>query len=466
VAFTYDAGARLHTVSLSRGTLTYAYDPATGTLASVTAPDGGGLAFTYDGAVPLSETWAGNVAGSVSVTLDANLRIASRSVNGADTAAFTYDDDGLLVQAGDIALSRDSGNGFLTGTALGGLTTSRAYNPFGEVASEQADYGATGLYGATYTRDKLGRITQKVETVEGTTATYDYFYDTAGRLIGVNRDGSPIESYAYDPNGNRTTNGEVYDAQDRLTETATATYTYTENGELATRTITATGDTTAYTYDELGNLMQVVLPDATQIDYVVDAANRRIGKEVNGALVQGFLYGDALNPVAELDGTGAVVARFVYGSRPNVPDYVVKGGGTYRIITDHLGSPRLVVDTATGAIAQRMDYDAFGNVFSDSNPGFQPFGFAGGLYDRDTKLTRFGARDYDPEVGRWTAKDPIRFLGGDANLYGYVVGDPVGGIDPVGLWVLDLGSSGLIPGSEFLGYNIGIQVTQGGVYFY
>jgi len=153
---------------------------------------------------------------------------------------------------------------------------------------------------------------------------------------------------------------------------------------------------------------------------------------VNGALVQGFLYGDALNPVAELDGTGAVVARFVYGSRSNVPDYMVKGGVTYRIVGDHLGSPRLVVDTATGAIAQRMDYDAWGNVLSDSNPGFQPFGFAGGIYDRDTKLVRFGARDYDPEVGRWTAKDPIRFDGGDANLYGYVVGDPLNLVDSFG----------------------------------
>jgi len=274
--------------------------------------------------------------------------------------------------------------------------------------------------------------------VEGGTTTYDYFYDTAGRLAQVNRDGSPVEQYAYDPNGNRTTNGELYDAQDRLTETATATYTYTENGELATKTVTAGGDTTAYTYDELGNLMQVVLPDATQIDYVVDGANRRIGKEMNGALVQGFLYGDALNPVAELDGTGAVIARFVYGSRPNVPDYMVKGGATYRIVADHLGSPRLVVDTATGAIAQRIDYDAWGNVLSDSNPGFQPFGFAGGLYDRDTRLVRFGARDYDPEVGRWTAKDPIRFGGGDANLYGYVVGNPLNLLDPVGLTQQDI----------------------------
>jgi len=142
--------------------------------------------------------------------------------------------------------------------------------------------------------------------------------------------------------------------------------------------------------------------------------------------------------VAELDGTGAVVTRFVYGSRSNVPDYLVKGGATYRIVTDHLGSPRLVVDTATGAIAQRMDYDAWGNVLADSNPGFQPFGFAGGLYDRDTKLVRFGARDYDPEVGRWTAKDPIRFGGGDANLYGYVVGDPVDLADATGLTQQDI----------------------------
>jgi RHS repeat-associated protein len=45
----------------------------------------------------------------------------------------------------------------------------------------------------------------------------------------------------------------------------------------------------------------------------------------------------------------------------------------------------------------------------DSNPGFQPFGFADGLYDRDTDLVRFGARDYDLETSRWTAKDPIGF---------------------------------------------------------
>jgi len=91
------------------------------------------------------------------------------------------------------------------------------------------------------------------------------------------------------------------------------------------------------------------------------------------------------------------------------------------------------VKTADNSIAQRMDYDDWGKVINDTNPGFQPFGFAGGIYDRDTGLVRFGARDYDPETGRWTAKDPIKFKGGDSNLYGYVLGDPVNGVDPEGM---------------------------------
>ena len=60
------------------------------------------------------------------------------------------------------------------------------------------------------------------------------------------------------------------------------------------------------------------LPDGRSIEYVLDGQNRRIGKKVNGVLVQAWLYQDRLNPVAELDGAGNVVARFVYGSKPNV----------------------------------------------------------------------------------------------------------------------------------------------------
>ena len=133
------------------------------------------------------------------------------------------------------------------------------------------------------------------------------------------------------------------------------------------------------------------------------------------------MYDGQLEPVAELDGSGNIVEQFVYGSRPNAPDYIIKGGVEYRVISDRVGSPVLIVNTATGAIAEQITYDAWGNITSDSNPGFQPFGFAGGLFDRDTGLVHFGARNYDPEMARWIGHDPILFADGETSLCGYVM---------------------------------------------
>jgi RHS repeat-associated protein len=142
---------------------------------------------------------------------------------------------------------------------------------------------------------------------------------------------------------------------------------------------------------------------------------------------------DQFRVVAELDGSNNLVSRFVHTTEGGTtPDYMTRGGVTYRIISDTLGSVRLVVDAATGAIAQRLDYDEFGVVIMDTNPGFQPFGFAGGLYEPQTKLIRFGARDYDAQTGRWTTKDPTLFAGGDTNLYAYASNDPVNGSDAEG----------------------------------
>jgi RHS repeat-associated protein len=197
-------------------------------------------------------------------------------------------------------------------------------------------------------------------------------------------------------------------------------------------------DTTRYTYDVLGNLLQVVLPSATTIDYLVDGQNRRIGRKVNGVVTQGLLYQGQLSPIAELNGSNQVVSRFVYGTRVNVPEYVIKSGTTYRVLTDHLGSVRLVVNTTTGAIAQRLDYDEYGRVTQNTSPGFQPFGYAGGLYDEATKLVRFGARDYDAETGRWTAKDPLGFGGGSSNLLAYAFEDPINLSDPEGLQAIPI----------------------------
>jgi RHS repeat-associated protein len=160
------------------------------------------------------------------------------------------------------------------------------------------------------------------------------------------------------------------------------------------------------------------------------------------------------------------VARFVYATGINVPDYIIKGGVTYRIITDHLGSPHIIINVATGEIVQRMDYDEYGKLIFDTNPGFQPFGFAGGLYDKDTGLVRFGARDYDAEVGRWTAKDPIGFRGKDANLYGYVWNDPANWLDPLGL--LGMGVYGEISVEAGMGDEVawGFNAQAGVAAFY
>jgi RHS repeat-associated protein len=167
---------------------------------------------------------------------------------------------------------------------------------------------------------------------------------------------------------------------------------------------------------------------------------------VNGTLVQGLLYKDRLRPAAELDGAGNVVSLFVYGEHPNVPSYMIRGGTEYRIVTDHAGSPRLVIEVGGGAIAQRMDYDAFGRVLVDTQPGFQPFGFAGGLYDPDTGLVRFGERDYDAETGRWTTKDRSLFTGRTENLYAYVSNDPLNRVDRWGRALCYLGpTAGLAP---------------------
>jgi RHS repeat-associated protein len=265
-----------------------------------------------------------------------------------------------------------------------------------------------------------------------------YEYDPAGRLRAVTVDGTVVASYERDENGNllsataggATVSG-AYDAQDRVTAWGATTYAHRADG---TRSAKREGaDITTYDYDELGSLLAVVLPGGRRIDYVVDARGRRVGKQVDGKLVQGFLYGDRMRVVAELDGAGAVVSRFVYGTRAHVPDYMVRGGATYRIVSDHLGSPRLVVDAATGVVAQELEYDALGAVVRDTSPGFQPFGFAGGLRDLDTGLVRLGARDYDPALGRWTAKDPLLLFGGAVNLYAYAGGDPVNGLDATGL---------------------------------
>lgn len=433
----YNAKGQLDSLVIPTGNYIYNYHPTSGQISSVVAPDNGELSFIYDGSLLTRESWRGAITGNITYGYDNNFRITNQSVNGTSAIAFHYDNDSLLTGVGNLIIQRDPQKaGLITGTTQADIVTSHSYNGFGEPTAFAANRQGVALFSASYQRDKLGRIKQKTES-NSTTQIDDYTYDTSGRLSTVTRNGQII-TYVYDDNGNRlskTSGANVetgtYDDQDRLLSYANCSYSYTTNGDLQTKT--CGGETATYRYDVIGNLLSVALADGTDIQYIIDGQNRRVGKKVNGNLVQGLLYQGKLNPVAELNANGSIRSRFVYGDKSNVPSYMIRDGITYRIISDHLGSPRLVINTANGLVAQRLDYDEFGNITSDTNPGFQPFGFAGGIYDQQTKLTRFGARDYDSFTGRWTMKDPIRFGGGDGNLYGYVANNPINFVDPRGL---------------------------------
>jgi RHS repeat-associated protein len=436
VALAYDPAGRLDTVTLGRGIVDRDYSPTTGKLTRITAPGGETVTYTHDRGLVTGIAVAGTVTGSIQVVHGNDFLVTRLSVNGADPIDFAYDADLDLIQAGALALARDPGTGFVTGWTLGALATAITYNGFGEMETLTASHAGTALYRVAYEYDGAGRATRRTETVAGVTDELEYAYDPDGGLAEVRRNGAVVATYAYDANGNRLSRSAggaiesgVYDDQDRLLQYDAATFAHTAAGERLSRT--EGGQVTRYDYDELGNLLGVTLAGGTRIDYTIDGRNRRIGKRVAGGAARRWLYQDALKPIAELNAANAVVSRFVYATRRNVPDYMIRGGVAYLLVTDALGSVRLVVDSQTGAVAQRLDYDEFGRVLMDTNPGFQPFGFAGGLHDPDTGLTRFGARDYDPETGRWTAKDPLGVFGGN-NLYGYVRNDPMNLVDPIG----------------------------------
>jgi len=191
-------------------------------------------------------------------------------------------------------------------------------------------------------------------------------------------------------------------------------------------------EVTTYTYSSRGELLSVALPNGTSIEYIHDPLGRRIAKKKNGVIIEKYLWQGMTRLLAVYDGSDNLVMRFQYADG-RMPYAMTRSGSTYYFAYDQVGTPRVVADQS-GNVVKRIDYDSFGNVISDTDPSFEiPFGFAGGLYDGDTGLVRFGYRDYDPDIGRWTAKDPILFAGGDTDLYGYCLNDPGNVFDVDGL---------------------------------
>jgi RHS repeat-associated protein len=168
-----------------------------------------------------------------------------------------------------------------------------------------------------------------------------------------------------------------------------------------------------------------------------------VAKDASGAVLEdrSWVYDGQLRVIAEINASGALRARYLYASSGHSPDVALtfdpntgEVTGSYLLVHDQVGSVVRTVDLATGLAVEAVEYDPWGvATVSPGGSSVHPFGFAGGLWDRRTGLVRYGAREYDAGLGRWLARDPIGFAGG-WNHYAYAAGDPVGMVDPTGLW--------------------------------
>ena len=430
----------------AEGSISYNYFPCGGKLRSVSLTGRGvdeTLVYEYDGPLATRETASGTLSQSISYSYNNDFLRSSISYAG-ETDTLGYDNDGLLVSSGPFYVSREFGSGLMKQTADTQVDLSEYRNGYGDPASYSMRVGQYSLYAWALQHNDVGQIVQKTESVAGQNTVIGYSYDDAGRLLTVSRDGILVEEYTYsqDPHGRRYSEVNslrgiartfAYNGEDQVTyftgDTAGAMQ-YSVDGFLERKT---EGDeTTLYTYSTRGELLNVTLPDGRFVEYRHDPLGRRIAKIVDGVMVEQYQWDGLTRLLAVYDGAGTIVMRFLYADG-RLPVAVAVAGGTYYLAYDQVGSLRVVSDSS-GNIVDRIEYDSFGNILPGSTRLLGvPLGFAGGLHDADTGLVRFGHRDYIPEVGRFAAKDPIGFSGGDTDIYAYCLQDPVNGIDPDGL---------------------------------
>ena len=284
ITYNYDKD-RLASVVTDEGTTNYSYISGT-KVASITKGSEG-FSFTYDGTLLTSMSQSGILNHTINYSYNNDFAITSMSYGGS-SVNYSYDKDGLLLSSGDYTITRDSTNGLATSLSDSTLTQNRAYNGYGELTSL-----SDNTFGYELSYNTLGEISQKVETINNQSSTYDYSYDNMGRLSEVKKDGVIVEAYTYDNNGNRasatihneTTNG-YYTLDDQIVTYGNNTYQYNDDGYLQSKT-TPEG-TTTYQYGVFGELQKVVTPTKT-IEYLHNANNQRVAKKVDGVIVEKYL---------------------------------------------------------------------------------------------------------------------------------------------------------------------------------
>lgn len=392
----------------------------------------------HDGRHLVAEVAEGEIAGRIERELGDDRRVHRLVVDGVALDQ-EHDADGLVTRVGPVRVTRDPASGLPTLVGVGALVTHLQHDAHGRLERSVTVHGDTVLLDEVLTRDADGRVVAVVERCGDRVRRIDVQRDGADRLTAVLVDGEPELRIERGPNGDPERverRGDVElgesDDADRLRRLGERVYRYGPAGEV--EAIEGPDGVTRLGYDGLGRLVRVECADGRIVEHRYDPLGRRIRTSVDGRAELGLRWlGD--QPVAIVDGAGSVTHRFVHLPDGGAPVAALAGDRVLRLLTDVTGSVRLVVDAATGEVVQRCDYDPLGRRVADDAPGAQPFGFAGGIHDPVTGLVHLGARELDPVTGRFTRRDPLRFAGGQTNLYLHADGNPVDWHDPSGTQV-------------------------------
>ncbi len=200
---------------------------------------------------------------------------------------------------------------------------------------------------------------------------------------------------------------------------------YDYNGNMTNKT-TVNG-TSAYAWDFENRLSSVTLPSgAGQVTFKYDPFGRRIQKTIASGATN-YVY-DGANIVADLDGSGAILARYVQGAGIDEPLALNTSAGTEFFEADGLGS--ITSLSGSAGLTDTYTYKPFG-ITTATGTSTNRFRYTGRDWDQETGLYYYRARYYDPTTGRFISEDPLGFTAG-TNFYQYADNDPVVFTDPTG----------------------------------
>jgi RHS repeat-associated protein len=415
VEYSYDLASKVLQVNDPTGIYGFAYDNMgrlVGTSTQYASLSGPTFAnsYTYDAAS--NRTSLTGPDGSISTYgYDTLNRLSGLANSWAGSFGFGYDALGRRTQL----------------TRPNGVNTNYGYDLLSRLLSVLHQTGTNTLDGASYTYDPAGNRTSKGNFLNGVTSNYTY--DPLYQLTQVTLGGSTTESYSYDLVGNRLSSSGVptysYNSSNELTSNSSGSYTYDANGN----TLTDAGGR-SYTWDFENRLTQAVVPGTSGGTTIVkyDPFGRRIQK--SGPLgTTNYLY-DGVNSIEELDGTGAVLARYTHGAVVDEELAMLRNGSASYYQADGLGSITSLSNSA-GAVAETYTYDSYGKPNSSTGMLVNPFQFTGREFDPETGIYYYRARYFDPSAGRFISEDSVRF-GEGPNFYRYVQNNPLRWIDPSG----------------------------------